>query len=292
MPISASNYDGTQSYNVAEMGDLCKPNILVNSDFKSGVINQKGQTSYTKVNKDLMTTIDMWKMLSKDTDITLKVNDGYITLSCTENTDKGQGIYQTFKPLVGKYTMYVKVKSKTCSAKMVVGGKTQSLNVGENFMTVDVSSGFTGVWIMLVSAGSVDIEQIKLEEGYLFTGMKYWDYSDELLKCKRYLEILKNESIMSNAFVNKTIYFKQKINEMSKIPTVTIKGDASKISVYANKNYVKIGSLNDLSHRFNTKNDFVEIIVEVPTLQSEIENTPYFTLETGEAMLIVDSNDY
>lgn len=33
-------------------GSLCNPNLLLNSDFRNGIINQQGKTSYLKGSND------------------------------------------------------------------------------------------------------------------------------------------------------------------------------------------------------------------------------------------------
>lgn len=52
--------------------NLCNDNLLTNSDFKSGIINQQGKSSYNTLNKY---TIDMWKLVRG----TLTVGSGFIT---------------------------------------------------------------------------------------------------------------------------------------------------------------------------------------------------------------------
>src|SRR5699024_3147537 len=63
-------------------------NLLINSDFRSGIINQKGQTSYTKGSEDWYKSysIDMWAL---QRGVQLNVNDGNISVKCTNSNEPG-----------------------------------------------------------------------------------------------------------------------------------------------------------------------------------------------------------
>ena len=68
--------------NLAEVKDLCNPNLLLNADFNSGIINQRGQTTYT--GSGLKYTIDMWRRgagtLTVDTNSITFTNSGSIAI--------------------------------------------------------------------------------------------------------------------------------------------------------------------------------------------------------------------
>ena len=46
-------------------GNTPQDNLLINSDFRSGIINQKGQTSYSPPNEVYQYTIDLWRQACK-----------------------------------------------------------------------------------------------------------------------------------------------------------------------------------------------------------------------------------
>ena len=55
-------------------GSLCNPNLLTNSDFKSGIINQKGQTSYVGTQPKVVYGIDMWRCSNEMTKLEVLTN--------------------------------------------------------------------------------------------------------------------------------------------------------------------------------------------------------------------------
>ena len=71
--------------------DIKQPNdnLLINSDFKSGIINQKGQTSYTWGFNQRLYTIDSWFVNYENSTVT--VNTGYINVNLKSKGSKGFG---------------------------------------------------------------------------------------------------------------------------------------------------------------------------------------------------------
>lgn len=195
MAIQATNYDQTQEYDVAEMGDLCNDNLLANSDFKSGIINQKGQTSYTKGNEDWgrYYTIDMWAI---QRGIQLSVNSNSISVKCTNSSEPGY--LMQYVDYVGKATFIIDVQSVTGSVSFNTSeGQYTQLTKGLNVIPFD----FSGNWINIrISEGAtIVINYMKLEKGSHFTGMPAWDEALELTKCMYHFQHLERVPIYTTS---------------------------------------------------------------------------------------------
>ena len=111
-------------------------NLLTNSDFKSGIINQKGQTSYGYVDKPLL-TIDMW--------ITYGVNIAIdaTSIRVINRQTNARTLRQYINGDSGVYTVYVNVK--TISGNVYVNlnndtSKNKKLAKGENKFQITVLS--------------------------------------------------------------------------------------------------------------------------------------------------------
>lgn len=237
MPISATNYDGSTNYSVAEMGDLTKPNILDNADFSSGIINQKGQTTYTITQQGgkFNYFIDRWKVwVETGLTFTCTVGDNYITVKIA-GTDKG-AMQQSVNIKNGvKYCLTAKIDG-AIKTMIFTGGDTKQ----DDYFKVS-GTGKTGY--ISIFFGTVDrkIEWVKLEEGEIFTGLPTWNEAIELLKCQRKFQIhkLNTRFYASGAeYTQRTLLLPTALDST---PTVTVKseGDRTNItssSVTAEKN--------------------------------------------------------
>ena len=87
---------------LAEMTDLMNPNLLTNSDFRSGIINQKGQTQYTHDNGSRTYGIDCWYVTGQNSSMATNAECLSINLHnngdfrCVLNIDKDYEKYLTF----------------------------------------------------------------------------------------------------------------------------------------------------------------------------------------------------
>lgn len=226
MPISATNYDGSTNYSVAEMGDLANDNILDNADFKSGIINQKGQTSYQGGTGHIgVYGIDRWMIVSANPSTAkLTVNAKSITLQNTHTSQDMYFVQKIYNSLeTGSYCYFVKVKSVTGEVYAYVNFNDKTrLEVGDNVATKN--GAFTEFSFQLKPNSSVEIEFAKLEKGSIFTGMPPWKEGIELAKCinafryeaNNYFPIWSIEGAKATVCVNH--------NGMRKIPTVTVNG--------------------------------------------------------------------
>lgn len=160
---------------LAEMTDLMNPNLLINSDFRSGIINQKGQTSYST---RYQYGIDMWYQISAGT---LTVNDNSISTSANLK------FWFDEQPKNGDYTVAVSVDGivYTYTFEGFTGtSKTHNFNIGSNTLGVEM---ITRQFILYMNGATFNFDFIKLEKGKHFTGMPSWNEAEELLKCQRYL---------------------------------------------------------------------------------------------------------
>ena len=239
-------------YDLAEMIDLCLPNLLDNADFKSGIINQRGQDSYTGSASKNVYTIDRWS-INTNTANTLSVEEGYI--SCTL-ADNGLLTQYIDSEISGAITCVIKLKDE--DLKVVTVSEYSSENEWESLI-YDFGELETGLNVKVVkdistinkwrlrfqnlsgSNKTLNIEYIKLEKGSVFTGMPQWDFALEWFKCQRYLYIVVNSSILNARYdgSNLCINFKTPmsfVNKPSIIHNNAIFGVTSFNGSYENHN--------------------------------------------------------
>lgn len=175
-------------YDLAEMSDLQRPNLLDNADFRSGIINQRGFTTETVTGWQKIGTIDRW--------IFSGAGNAVATLDDTEISISGDSsLIQTLSDIapIGTYTLATTIESLSGALKV---GLTFSDDTSE---TVDVES--TGLFVHTFtttktiksiifrcngSGSSFSFSGAKLEKGSIFTGMPTFDYTREILNCQRY----------------------------------------------------------------------------------------------------------
>lgn len=239
-------------YDLAEMKDLCLPNLLDNADFKSGIINQRGQDSYTGSASKNVYTVDRWS-INTNTANTLSVEVGYI--SCTL-ADNGLLTQYIDSEISGAITCAIKLKDE--DLKVVTVSEYSSENEWESLI-YDIGELETGVNVKVVkdvsttkkwrlrfqnlsgSSKTLNIEYIKLEKGSAFTGMPQWDYVDELLNCQRFFYPLGSGWIgmfPARSDENTHSIYIQTPVIMRTIPTLIVKdgSDSSNALAYLNGN--------------------------------------------------------
>lgn len=195
-------------------------NFLANSDFASGIINQKGKTSYGYVDKPLL-TIDMW--------ITYGVNIAIdaTSIRVINRQTNARTLRQYINGDSGVYTVYVNVK--TISGNVYVNlnndtSKNKKLAQGENKFQITVLSteSLKSFALYLEANADVYIYSIKLEKGPHFTDMPTWDKSTELLKCCRKFQKMNiTVPVLYSTDTSTSVEIPFMV-EMDKTPTVTI----------------------------------------------------------------------
>lgn len=224
------------SHNLAEASDIQMPNLLDNADFKSGIINQRGKSTYTTNNKTIY-TIDRWKTHYG----TVRVNSGHVKFT---NTDSAGN--RTFYQTIGNqgydtYTLYVNVREITGSASismMDVSEQnilTRALNKGDNVFTAIGNVG--SIRFFCTPSSSIEIYQVKLEKGSVFTGMPVWNEAEEMNKCLYYFEKVGSE--WKDRYVaggdGSTVSLTLPCNPKAKTPSVIVDNNQC-ITVYEGNN--------------------------------------------------------
>lgn len=232
-------------------------NLLINSDFKSGIINQKGQTSYGYVDKPLL-TIDMW--ITYGVNIAIDVTN----VRVVNRQTSARTLRQYVNGDSGIYTVYVNVK--TISGNVYVNlnndtSKNKKLVQGENIFQITVLSTETlkSLALYLEANADVYIYSIKLEKGPHFTDMPTWDKSTELLKCCRKFQKMNiTVPVLYSTDTSTSVEIPFMV-EMDKTPTVTIEilrlksRTATEIMVSKYEKTVTTQKLNvQMTHQSNT----------------------------------------
>lgn len=204
---------------------LCNPNLLMNSDYRSGIINQKGETSYAYVDKALL-TIDGW--ISYGVNVGLDADSIRIINRQTSN----RTLRQYVEGKSGTYTVYVNVKSITGNVYVNFNqdiSKNKKLVKGKNIFQITLSSSenLSSFTLLLEANADIYIHCMKLEPGEHFTGMPAWDRPVEVMKCRRCFRNLngsKDETIFIGVTdQNGVITFPISTYDMAKTPSVSLK---------------------------------------------------------------------
>lgn len=204
-------------------GSLCNPNLLLNSDFRNGIINQRGKTSYLKGSNDWgkIYSIDMWAI---QRGIQLSVNSNIISVECTSSNEPGYLLQKL--DYVGKATAAINIKSITGSVSLNTAyGKYELLKKGLNIITYDFGFEQSDSWFSIrISEGStVEIDFMKLEPGEHFTGMPIYNRAIELLKCQKKYVMLKDIKWTLKGHTSQTFSLSLLLPvDMEKTPSVTV----------------------------------------------------------------------
>lgn len=202
-------------------------NFLANSDFASGIINQKGQTTYTA---NGIYTIDMWRLVGSGSfggKVTVGTNDILIENNGTEDvffvnkTDLSYLIDRDYLIYVNAIGLGNNNAYVYCDAESGKVGRTQ-LTQGENFIKINGKP--TTLGFELASTTRLRINKVKLEKGSRFTGMKPWNKGIEFAKCiNKYRFELNNYYPIYEITGNKAI-IPINHNGMDKKPSVIVDG--------------------------------------------------------------------
>lgn len=183
----ANTLDGLHANEIAS-----NPNLLINSWFGNGVINQRGQTIYPAVS-GASNTIDCWKTIDN---FDLTVNDGFITLS------NGDSLWHKYfnqsieglKRFAGQaVTISAKVRYSNGDYYLVSGKHIDypgsDWQIVSHTIIMPDTDELTYIYGGYGVAGSIDIMWIKLELGSVATSFIPPNPATELAKCQRYYQI-------------------------------------------------------------------------------------------------------
>lgn len=162
-------------------------NLLTNSDFRSGIINQKGQTEYVNTAYKTILTVDGWF-----TDHG-KVNVYEKSVYFDNNGSTEYGFKQPLNLPNETYTFYLDCAING-NARVFARNLENEEAINESISgTVKKSFTFTNslkfITIIASSGTKISFNFMKLEKGSHFTGMPVWNYALELQKCLRFYEV-------------------------------------------------------------------------------------------------------
>lgn len=188
-------------------------NLLINSDFRSGIINQKGQTQYVHSSGARTYGIDCWYVTGENS--SMATNDEFLSINlhnngdfgCVLNIDKTNEKYLTFTI----QRNLVEAQSVTFDVSTMNVAQDYFFDIDENtklgiyFWDTDNKKA----WLYIRRNGIFNIDYMKLERGQEFTGMPPWNYALEYLKCCRYLYVWHLPEIPSHGYnsINNLSYF-------------------------------------------------------------------------------------
>lgn len=216
-------YDGSQNQDLLVEEDLPpKENLLDNSNFKRGIINQKGQNVYTNLNGY---AIDRWKMVGTSS-VSLTVNTDSVTI------DSNTSLIQYLDLEDGQKYHFVAYFNDNLYSLDFVADFDSNVGTENKYMTSYYDSEKQKYVVGIRNGVQKTIEYMKLEKGSIFTGMPQWDFTEELVKCSRFQKVFALNSItyapISNFESQQTFLFE--IN-FYKTPTVIVLNEGNKSNV-------------------------------------------------------------
>lgn len=210
---------------LAKADKIIKDNILINSDYKSGIINQSGHLGYAANNGY---TIDMWQVQGSGA-ITIKDRieneSGKIVVFWKNNNIDGEARFRQIvtKNKKGTFTFSIYIVTCTEDVKMYImddDGNIYSKKIKKGLNNMVFCGKIKEVGLLTSElSGSCYIDFMKLEEGKIYTGMPLWDCAIETLKCKRYFQVINHRIILPQFYMNQYVGFSLE-TEMENIPTV------------------------------------------------------------------------
>lgn len=187
--------------------NLKRPNLLMNSDYESGIINQQGINKYTNTTTSSKLIIDGW-LMNGQSKMFVVVNENNLIFDTTAATEEYHSIYQRVE---GDFK-----ENKDYIVRVYVDNKYYdycfNFNKSDSFIseTYDGKFRFNINWnssynslafrFSVVKGKKITLYRMKLEEGKIFTGMPVWNPILEELKCNKSLYVvdLQNSKVVSN----------------------------------------------------------------------------------------------
>ena len=201
MAVQATNYDGTREYEVAEVKDVYRPNLLINGDFQC---NQRGEPVYDfGQTLSYGYTLDMW--YSARVKVTkFNAPSEWIQLDNKDNTS------HVFKQRINlknstKYTFTTWVAQPTGTVKISLerqgetGIDLMTLKKGRNEVTFTspANSESTQLAICFVMGvnSSIGVLYANLFEGDIAYPRVKEDYNVALARCQQYLKCYRDPAL-------------------------------------------------------------------------------------------------
>lgn len=159
-----------------------KDNLLINSDFQSGIINQKGiyKQTITQVGGKYHYFIDGWRTwVESGMSFTYEILEKSIQITPSGYPSHAvmQQVLENLK-IGKKYTVAVKLNGTIQTLTFEAGTYLKNDYLAYNPTNSTVS-------VILKNGMITEVGFIKSEEGAVFTGMPFWNKTNELIPCWR-----------------------------------------------------------------------------------------------------------
>ena len=267
--------------------NLQRDNLLINADFRYGVINQKGENSYTSTNYNKKCGVCAWVLNGRNA--TQTVASKYLEL---KETTEQAWFYQkiNYALLNTSYTFAVYVKSISGNAKIKIENypnkiAEKTLVKGLNTLTFNSGNFDNFTAFIELNIATVQIEYIKLEQGAEYSGMPVWDEANELDRCLEVYQVFTKDELRLISYYNAiggptpsyALNFKRL---MRKIPTIVGTWD-----VRDGTTVQILGSNISLSELGKTKYSAILEYIGSPTIE-------HMTYAYPNSAIILDALDY
>ena len=224
MAVQATNYDGTREYEVAEVKDVYRPNLLINGDFQC---NQRGQADYN-ITAGWKYTLDMWKAYNLYLNTK---NKGVISIS-VPTSSIGYFVQHLDETKNGDFTFVVNVPliHRGTISVYLEGAGTEKFTISKSGIHTHTFKNVTGATKLSMELNNFygDFKYIDLFEGDVAYPHVKEDYTLALERCQRY--IYRNKDLTHFKYYTQQGYdyfrseilndVKQKMLVDGKIPTV------------------------------------------------------------------------
>lgn len=195
-------------------------NLLINSDYRSGIINQKGQTSYVNNSLKILYTIDKWSISGNGKVI---VNDGYIRVEST--SDEPFYFTQKLEKQINEVcTSHSTIKNYSGDIGFAIignDGNNKTVKISKTGSILNNHTEAEGVSFALTGVSSfVEIYDVKLEKGKQYTGMYQINEALELLKCQYDSVLVKAYNAFSARADGTYLSFLIPCQKMRKTPSI------------------------------------------------------------------------
>lgn len=224
------------------------PNLLINPDFK---INQRDATSYTSAVAQtikIVYSVDRWSLYGHS----LTVNsDKSVTITPTTYSD-GALIQNLETPVDGDITVQVYAVGVSGTATVSVGpsdgSSTTEIGTLKNGLnTFTFSKGIKRL-VIRVKSGTLTLKYAKVEQGTVATSFIAPNPAEELVKCKRYFQVLSVFEGFVGAVSYWNLYTKFYVGAMrTTSPTITANVSSATINLSGDNTDRKLQLSNNIS---------------------------------------------
>lgn len=221
MVIQDSEHRFVTDKEKSNWNNLQRDNLLINSDFRFGVINQRGQSTYGATNS-WKYSIDRWLYFGQ---MSVVVNSGSVTFQAN-SSNSGYSYVKQILPYTQNGTFTLNIRIKELNGNVKIDGINKTLQTGDNIVTF--ATNLNKIQFNLYGASvKMTVEFIKIEEGKAFTGMPVWNYEIELAKCKRFCQTIGIQNGYTYYFgtttarMSRVVMYIPLSTKLAKKPTVT-----------------------------------------------------------------------